>query len=184
MVARRVMVVLSSILLLSVSLPLHAQGSSTGKVAVGTRYVSRSQAVLLSALFPGLGQLATGHRYRGTALVAAEMVCLVVSLTSHEDYKTQSAQFNYEKEYYLALRDGGSFQEAEESWKRLSDKRDEIDSSHLRRRLFGVLAAAVYGYNLVDILFFGGSAPASEPSVSLVPALNTHASGVALVVRF
>ena len=163
---------------------LQAQEAETGTFALRTRYVSHPRAVLLSVLFPGLGQLGTGHRHRGTALVAAEMACLVVSLTSHEDYKTQRVQFDYEKDRYFALREGGSFEEAEESWKRLSDKQDEVDGSHLRRRLFGVLAAAVYGYNLVDVLLLGGSEPVAEPSLSLIPTVDPRVPGVVLVARF
>lgn len=182
MMVRHVGMVLSSILLLSSG--LHAQEASTGTFALRTQYVSHSRAVLLSALFPGLGQLATGHRYRGTALVAAEMACLVVSLTSHEDYETQRVQFKYEKDRYLSLREGGSFQEAEESWERLSDKQDEVDGSHLRRRIFGALAAVVYGYNLVDVLLLGGGQRVVEPSLSLVPRADPRAPGIALVARF
>ena len=182
MIARHVAVTLLCMLLLSGS--LHAQEAKTETFALRTQHVSHPRAVLLSTLFPGLGQLAIGHRYRGTALVAAEMACLVVSLTSHEDYKTQLVQFNYEKDRYLSLREGGSFEEAEESWKRLSDKQDELDGSHLRRRVFGVLAAVVYGYNLVDILLLGGGEPVVGPSLSLVPNVDPHTPGMALIARF
>lgn len=182
MTVRRIMVVLGYILLLSGR--LHAQEAQTETFVLRTQYVSYPRAVLLSTLFPGLGQLATGHRYRGTALVAAEMACLVVSLTSHEDYKTQLVQFNYEKDHYLSLREGGSFEEAEESWERLSDKQDELDGSHLRRRVFGVLAAVVYGYNLMDVLLLGGGEPVVGPSLSLVPTADPRAPGVVLVARF
>ena len=76
-------------------------------------------AIALSAVFPGLGQLATGHRNRGTALVTAELACLVIWLTSHEDFDTQKTQFEIESQRYLSLREGGSFEAAEASRQRL-----------------------------------------------------------------
>ena len=170
-------VVAAVVLCLGLNLPLYA---SDGRFA-GVNYASRSQAVILSALFPGLGQLATGHRYRGTALVASEMAYLVISLTSHEDYKTLLAQFDQEKKHYLSLRKGGSFREAEESWRRLEELKDKVDGSHMRRCLFGALAAAVYIYNLLDASFLGGCEP---PSLGLVPTVGPSGPTVVLLLRF
>ena len=106
-------------------------------------------------------------------------------MTSHEDYDTQSAQFNIESQRYLSLREGGSFEAAEASWQRLAAKKDDLDGSHTRRRLFGFLAVAVYGYNLLDVLVFsGGEEPQAAGSVSFVPMAGTRATGVAVVARF
>ncbi|HIE03489.1 MAG TPA: hypothetical protein EYP61_01890 [Candidatus Latescibacteria bacterium] len=165
------------VLCLGLNLPLYALD---GRFA-GVHYASRSQAVFLSALFPGLGQLTTGHRYRGTALMASEMACLVICLTSHEDYKTQLDQFNHEKDYYLSLRRGRSFREAEESWRRLEKLKDNVDGSHMRRCLFGALAATVYIYNLLDASLLGGCEP---PSLGLVPTAGHGGLMVVLSSRF
>jgi hypothetical protein len=147
--------------------------------------VTRSQAIALSAVFPGLGQLATGHQNRGTALVAAELASLVIWLTSHEDFDTQSTQFDIESKRYLALREGGSFEGAEASWQRLRAKKDDLDGSHTRRRLFGVLAAAVYGYSLLDVLMLGGGEPKqAASSINVVPMAGARATGLAVVARF
>ncbi|MDP6076920.1 MAG: hypothetical protein QF638_01920 [Acidimicrobiales bacterium] len=135
-------------------------------------------------MFPGLGQLATGHRNRGTALVTAELACLVIWLTSHEDFDTQKTQFEIESQRYLSLREGSSYEEAEESWQRLSSKKDDLDGSHTRRRLFGVLAAAVYGYSLVDVLLLSGGEPQTASSLRVIPMVDTRATGVAVVARF
>ena len=164
--------------------PLWAQETSSQRLGVRKQHIKRSQAIALSAVFPGLGQLGTGHRYRGTALVAAELVCVVVWLTAHEDYNTQSTQFDLESERYFSLREGGSFKEAEESWKRLSDKKDDLDGSHLRRRVFGLMAAAVYGYNLLDVLIFDGAEPVAEKPLSIAPMPQPGTAGVALVAWF
>ncbi|MEE3042477.1 MAG: DUF5683 domain-containing protein [Candidatus Latescibacterota bacterium] len=164
--------------------PSEAQEAPPGRLASHKQQVTRRQAMALSALFPGFGQLATGHRNRGTALVTAELACVVIWLTSHEDYETHSAQFDIESQRYLSLREGGSFEEAEESWRRLAAKKDDLDGSHTRRRLFGALTAVVYGYNLLDVMVFGGAEPPVASSVSVVPMTGNEATGVAFVARF
>ena len=128
--------------------------------------------------------MAAGPRYRGTGLVVGEGASLVVWLSSHADYETQKDQFELEREEYLALREGGTFAEAAESWKRLQDKKDDLDASHARRWIFGGLSAVLYAYNLVDVLFLDGAAPVSSPGVSFVPVLGERAAGMALVARF
>jgi hypothetical protein len=145
---------------------------------------SRKQAVALSVAFPGLGHLATGHRGKGTALVAGEILGLVIWLTAHADYKTQSEQVDVEKIHYASIRETGTYEEAEESWQRLNKLRDDADGSHLRRRIFGVVAIGVYGYNLVDALFLGGVEPAGGGRVGLVPTATPEQAGLALVTRF
>ena len=174
------------ITVLASSPPLEAQDAPAVE-RLGSRKepVTRSQAIALSAVFPGLGQLANGHRNRGTALAAVELASLVIWLTSHEDFDTQSTQFNIENERYLALREGGSFEEAEASWQRLTAKKDDLDGSHTRRVLFGTLAAAVYGYNLLDVLLLsGGEESHAARSMSVVPMAGAGATGLAVVARF
>ena len=181
---RRLVVVLSGVLALTVSTALSAQEGAAKRFEARDKHISRSQAIGLSLLFPGLGQLATGHRNKGTALMAVEMGCLVVWLTSHEDFNTQAKQFDMETERYLALVQGGTFEAAEESWQRLSDKKDDLDQSHLLRRAFGVLSLVVYGYNALDVLVYNGAEPAVEKSVSIAPMPRIGPAGLALVKRF
>jgi hypothetical protein len=173
--------------LLLVSSQAEAQDAAPERLGSRKQPVTRSQSIALSAVFPGLGQLATGHRNRGTALVTAELACLVIWLTSHEDFDTQKTQFEIESQRYLSLREDSSFEDAEASWQRLSAKKDDLDGSHTRRRLFGVLAAAVYGYSLVDVLLLsGGEEPQAAGSVRVVPMVDvdTRATGVAVVHQF
>ena len=146
--------------------------------------VSRPQAVGLSLIFPGLGQLATGHKSKGTALMVAEMGCVVIWLTSHEDFNTQEVQFELEKERYQALRDAGTFAQAEQSWQRLTDKKDDLDRSHLLRRVFGVLSVVTYSYNVLDVLFYGGAESVAGRAGKLVPMTAGNAPGMGLVARF
>lgn len=159
---------------------LAQQQVEDGSLALRQQQVSRKQAVGLSALFPGLGQLATGHRSRGTAMVVAEMGFVVIWLTSHADYNTQHEQFKAERQRYLALRDGGSFAQAELSWSQLQDKKDDLDGSHTRRVVFGALSGMLYGYSLLDALFWDGGRMAQVAGWSV----EQRTSGLAAVYRF
>ena len=183
MLIRPLTAILGSAVLLLAS-QVGAQEAPAKRFEVRQTGVSRPQAVGLSLIFPGLGQLATGHKLKGTALMAAEMGCLVIWLTSHEDFNTQKVQFELEKERYQALRDAGTFAQAEASWQRLADKKDDLDQSHLLRRVFGVLSLATYSYNVLDVLFYSGAEPVADKAVNLVPIAAGNAPGMGLVARF
>ena len=167
------LVMLGSVLTLISSPLLHAQEQTASRPSIA-----------LAAAFPGLGQLAAGQQIKGTVLVATGIGTLVGWLTSHADYNTQAKQFALEKERYLALQNGGSFDAAEESWQRLDNLKSALDGSHIRRRLFGVLALGIYSYNLLDVLLLDGAVPAAQQRVRLAPLPQASTSGVLLVARF
>lgn len=176
------LVTLGSALILASSQLLHAQTGTDNQPQAAA--ISHSQAIALSVAFPGLGQLTAGHRIKGTALVATGITTIVGWLTSHADYNTQAAQFALEKERYLSLQNGGSFDAAEKSWRRLGNLKSDLDGSHIRRRLFGVLAVGIYGYNLLDVLLLDGTSPAAKRRVRIAPLPQTRTPGVLLVAQF
>ena len=154
---------------------------SGGRFRSREESVSKRQAQLLSAIFPGLGQLATGQRGRGTAMVAGEVGFLVVWLTSHADYNTRKEQFEIEEARYFDLQNGGSFAEAEASWQQLKEKKDDLDRSHTLRVAFGALSIALYSYNLVDVFWLDGASP---KRVTISPVMGRGKLAAVLVARF
>ena len=184
MLIRPLTAIWGSAVLLLASQGIWAQEVPAKRSEVRQSGISRPQAVGLSLIFPGLGQLATGHKSKGTTLMVAEMGCLVIWLTSHEDFNTQKLQFELEKERYQALKDAGTFAQAEESWQRLADKKDDLDRSHLLRRVFGVLSLATYSYNVLDVLFYGGVEPVAGRGINIVPMAAGNVPGLGLVARF
>ena len=114
--------------------------------------VSRNRAVMLSVLFPGLGQMASGQKQKGGALFLSGLVSLIVAVDAHESYNTRLDVYATSRGEYDALRSGGSHQEAEAKWQRLVDLNDDLDNLHSRRQIFGYAAAAIYAFNVVDIL--------------------------------
>ena len=150
--------------------------------------VSRNTAVVLSVLFPGLGQMASGQKKKGGALFLGGLVSLIVAVDGHESYNTRREVYATSRSEYEALRAGGSHQEAEARWRRLVDLNDDLDNLHGRRQIFGYAAAAIYALNLVDILFWqSGDATAAQevdrqPRVSLGPVGGT--TGIVISKRF
>lgn len=145
--------------------------------------VSKTRAQALSALYPGLGQLAVGRRDKGTAMVVAHTGFLVVWLTSHADYNTHREQFALEETRYLSLREGGSFEQAEESWQRLRSRKDDLDRAHALRVSFSVLTGVLYGYNLADAFLLGGVEAPAAARAAVVPLPVGGRLGLALVAR-
>ncbi len=178
------LVILGSALMLASNQLLHAQAETDIRPKAASNDISHSRIIALSVAFPGLGQLATGQRIKGTALVATGIVTIVGWLTSHADYNTQADQFALEKERYLSLQNGGSFDVAEKSWRRLGNLKSDLDGSHIRRRLFGVLAVGIYGYNLLDVLLLDGAAPAAKRRMRIALLPQTRTPGVLMVARF
>jgi hypothetical protein len=120
---------------------------ATGATAQGAGFqlkqdqVSPGQARLLSVLYPGLGQLAAGHRQRGTAMIVGHTVFLVAWLSSNSDFGTHEDQFDLESAGYSSLREGGSFENAREAWRRVSDRKDDMDQAHTTRVTCAALTA-------------------------------------------
>jgi hypothetical protein len=163
---------------------------ATGATAQGAGFqlkqdqVSPGQARLLSVLYPGLGQLVAGHRQRGTAMIVGHTVFLVAWLSSNSDFGTHEDQFDLESAGYSSLREGGSFENAKEAWRRVSDRKDDIDQAHTTRVTCAALTAVLYGYNLVDVFLLGGVEPPQDRRMSLRPRKIGEASGLALVARW
>jgi hypothetical protein len=163
---------------------------ATGATAQGAGFqlkqdqVSPGQARLLSVLYPGLGQLAAGHRQRGTAMIVGHTVFLVAWLSSNSDFGTHEDQFDLESAGYSSLREGGSFENAKEAWRRVSDRKDDIDQAHTTRVTCAALTAVLYGYNLVDVFLLGGVEPPQDRRMSLRPRKIGEAPGLALVARW
>ena len=141
--------------------------------------VSPKTAVMLSLMFPGLGQMASGHKLKGGAFFLTELVSLVAAVDGHESYKTRQDVYQTSLQEYAAMRGGGTYQGAEAKWQSLVDLKDDLDNLHGRRQLFGYAAVAIYALNVVDILLWhpGDATAAQEvdrrPRVSVGPVGGT-----------
>ena len=113
---------------------------------------SKNQAIVMSTVFPGLGQMALGYKFKGFGLFAGELISLIVAINGNENYKTLKAHYSKTEDEYLALRQGGRFEAAQEMWEDLQDMESDLDRYHTIRQAI-YLSAGIYAYNLIDILF-------------------------------
>lgn len=131
---------------------------------VRTATISKRDAVLLSALFPGLGQMTAGSKAKGVSMFLAETISLALFVNAHEDYTTKLDTFDRDKEILdsMALHGRANFTEADEMFKDIMKQSNKLDDLHNTRNIALAVAAGVYAYNLVDALFFTSSSTESQ----------------------
>ena len=156
------------ITLLSLVLPCWAQ--SEDDVFATRQIAPKKKAVVLSALFPGLGQLATGQKIKGTLMLVGEISSLAVTLIANENYNTRRDNFHRLKDEYAGMEAGNSrYDLAQQKWDELHQTNAELDDLHRTRRIFGAVAVGVYIYSLTDMLLY------DAPNVSAVTRWNLRA---------
>lgn len=156
------------ITLLSLVLPCWAQ--SEDDVFATRQIVTKKKAVVLSALFPGLGQLSTDQKIKGTLMLVGEISSLAVTLIANENYNTRRDNFHRLKDEYAVMATGNSrYDLAQQKWDELHKTNAELDDLHLTRRIFGAVAVGVYIYSLTDILLY------DSPKVPAVTRWNLRA---------
>ena len=145
-------------------------GQSEDDVFATRQIATKKKAVLLSALFPGLGQLSTSQKIKGTLILVGEISSLAVTLIANENYNTRRDNFHRLKDEYAVMATGNSrYDLAQQKWDELHKTNAELDDLHLTRRIFGVAAIGVYIYSLADILLY------DSPKVSAVTRWDLRA---------
>lgn len=148
---------------------------------------TRRQAVVLSALFPGLGQLSSGRKVTGTILLVAEIGSLATALTANENYNTRLDNFERLKSEYEQMAAGNSRHDlAEQQWQEVSAEADDLNNLHNIRRTYTAAAVGIYVYNLVDILLLNPPEAGSDKPWGLraVPALGEGPARLMVTGRF
>ena len=138
------------------------------EVFAARKSATRKEAVILSALFPGLGQLSTGRKVTGTILLVAEIGSLATALTANENYNTRLDNFERLKSEYEQMAAGNTRHDlAEQRWQELRAEADDLDGLHNLRRAYTAAAVGIYVFNLVDILLLNPPEAGSDKSWSL-----------------
>ena len=148
---------------------------------------SRKQAVLLSALFPGMGQLSKGRKMTGSILVLAELSSLATALTANENYRTRLDNFRRQKSEYEEMAAGDSqFDAADARWQQLQKDAESLDRLGLTRRVFTAAALGIYAYSLADILLFDGpkTTAAAGWRLRALPAMQGAPARLVIASRF
>ncbi len=121
--------------------------------------ISKKDALVLSMIYPGLGQMTAGQKYKGMSLFVAETVSLVFFINAHENYNTKQKVYDRDLDNYAAIatKGSGEYKNALTAYKDLQDTSDELDNLHTIRNTALIVAGAVYAYNIFDAIFFSAS---------------------------
>ncbi len=163
--------------------------------------ISKKDAVVLSLLFPGLGQMTAGQKVKGVSLFLSEAASLVLFVNAHENYKTKlttydktMADFNKLATYGPSDKGGngrGSYSQASLMYKDLKDQNKKLDDLDTLRNTAIIVAAGVYAYNVIDAIFFSPSTSESRKTdktqknrVQVSSTIVDRTPGVLLTKRF
>jgi hypothetical protein len=130
--------------------------------------VSKREAVVLSVLFPGLGQMTAGQKVKGVTFFLAGVASLAVFVNSNEDYKTKLETYNRDRGILTAMgtdvnrRD--NYDAAFSLYSDLKSQNTTLDNLNSTRNTAIIVAAAVYAYNLFDAVFLTSSSNESKRS--------------------
>lgn len=119
--------------------------------------VSKTDAIVLSVIFPGLGQMTAGQTYKGISLFLAETVSLILTINAHENYKTKNKVYDKDMIEFDNLANRGNYIIAVRQFEDLKDRSDELDNLNTIRNTALIVAGAVYAYNIIDSIFFSPS---------------------------
>ncbi|MFC1508762.1 DUF5683 domain-containing protein [Candidatus Omnitrophota bacterium] len=157
--------------------------------------ISKRDAVVLSVLFPGLGQMTAGQKVKGVSLFLAEAASLVLFVNAHEDYSTKVT--TYDKDIAeldkIATIGGnrGRYSNAQEMFKDLQDQKNKLDDLNTIRNTAIIVAAGVYAFNIVDAIFFSSSTSESRRAektdktrVNVSSTIIDRTPGIMLTKRF
>ena len=121
--------------------------------------VSQRDAIILSVLYPGLGQMSLGQKLKGMSFFVIETTALALFANAHENYKTKQKKYDSELDDFnsFAKAGYGSYQDASGLYADLVKKNDDLNNLHSVRQTALIVAAGVYACNIIDALLFSPS---------------------------
>jgi len=153
--------------------------------------ISKRDAVLLSVLFPGLGQMTAGHKVKGMAMFIGGAASLAVFVNAHENYTTRLSTYNRDKDILdaMALRGRVSFSEADKLYTDIKQQKTKLDDLNSTRNIAIWVAAGVYAYNLFDAVFMTSTSVESKKAesprtVTVTSAMVDRTPGIMITKRF
>ncbi|MFC1512023.1 DUF5683 domain-containing protein [Candidatus Latescibacterota bacterium] len=153
--------------------------------------LSRRDVLILSAIYPGLGQMNSGQRIKGVTMFFMETVALVTAINSSENYTTKEKIYNNDLSDFnkIGLGGRGEYSDIIEQYNDLKDRSSELDDLNTVRNVALITAGVVYAYNIFDALFRGphsgtANADSSPDRVRVQSALIDHTPGILLSKSF
>ena len=116
--------------------------------------VSRTEGIILSAIFPGLGQMSSGHKLKGVTLFITEVAAAAFLINAHENYRTRVSIYESKIDELAIMTSGGNYYDTNRTAKELQDDKDELDTLNNIRNTALIVAAGIYVVNMVDAVLF------------------------------
>ncbi len=132
--------------------------------------VSKTDVIVLSVIFPGLGQMTSGQTYKGFSFFLAETMSLILTINANENYKTKNKVYSRDLIEFDELADRGDYNKALSSFNGIKDRNAELDDLNTIRSTALIVTGVVYAYNIIDTIFFS---PYSIESKK-VDNINSH----------
>ena len=184
---------LSVLLIFSSALTVYAQEEDS---FIREATVSKRDAMVLSTLFPGLGQMTQGQSVKGISLFLGEAASLIVFINAHENYNTKQKIYDRDMNIFNNLSTTASSNydktatDAKKLFHDLQDQNDDLDQLHTMRNTAIIIAAGIYAYNLFDAVFLSSSevesmrANRTSDKIQVNSALIDRNPGIILSKRF
>lgn len=116
---------------------------------------------LYSVLFPGWGQIRTGHYGRGALFMSGELVALTTLAIADIQYDRTVDQYDRAKEDYL----GASYiGDAVDAYELMNDRWNSAEDLYGTRQAALYAAIGIWVVNIADIILFDGE---GEPPLSI-----------------
>ena len=173
------------LLLLSFGATIFAQEEES---FIRERVLSKRDALLMSSIYPGLGQMTGGQRGKGVVFFLAETISLVYAINAHENYTTKAKVYKRDYSDYTTIGSsiGGNYTDALSMYNDLKDRSKELDTLNTIRNSAFIAGGVVYLYNIFDALITKpGSATADNSGrVRVQSAFIDHTPGILLSKSF
>ncbi|QOJ29005.1 MAG: hypothetical protein HRU80_08980 [Ignavibacteriales bacterium] len=145
------------------------------------------RAAWLSAIIPGAGQTFLGHDYKGAGLTLGFYGSLLTAILAENNFHARQDRIKTLTNDYNGA---GNYNLANYYWDQIQFEKGNRDNDVKRRDLFILVTAAVYIYNMVDILYLtedkGGVGFTFAPDFKDVEGVNgvtSLYSGIALKIN-
>lgn len=150
------MIVISGISLILLMQPISSAFAQDEEGFVRRAFVTKTDAIFLSAVFPGLGQMTIGNKYKGMTFFLAESISLIFAVNANENYNTKKKVYNRDlTDFYAMANSGkGNYDKAYSTYKDLKSRDADLNSLNSTRNTALVVAVAVYAYNIFDSVLF------------------------------
>lgn len=153
--------------------------------------ISKRDALVLSVIYPGLGQMTSGQKVKGVSLFLAETVSLIYAVNAHENYTTKLRVYEKDIDVFNGIgpKGSGEYSVALTEFNALKKRSNDLDDLNTIRNTALIAAGIVYAYNIFDALVFSPSNSttsdnSSSERVRVQSAFIDHTPGIMISKSF